>query len=369
MKLKLVAVAVTSMLAAGVVNAAEIYNKDGNKLDLYGKVTGLHYFSDDAGADGDKTYMRIGFKGETQVNDQLSGYGQWEYQIQGNKDEGDNQSWTRVAFAGLKFAEAGSFDYGRNYGVIYDVTSWTDVLPEFGGDTYGADNFLQSRANGVATYRNQDFFGLVDGLNFALQYQGKNGSVSGENTNGRSLLNQNGDSYGASLTYDLGEGFSVGGAMSSSRRTADQNAAGVYGEGDRAEVYSGGVKYDANNVYLAAQYSQTYNATRFGTSNGNRSDIYGFANKAQNFEVVAQYQFDFGLRPSIAYLQSKGKDIENFGDQDLVKYIDVGTTYYFNKNMSTYVDYKINLLDDNQFTRQAGIGTDNIVALGLTYQF
>ncbi len=52
-----------------------------------------------------------------------------------------------------------------------------------------------------------------------------------------------------------------------------------------------------------------------------------------------------------------------------MKYIDVGTTYYFNKNMSTYVDYKINLLDDNKFTRQAGIGTDNIVALGLTYQF
>ncbi|XWS99102.1 porin, partial [Escherichia coli] len=33
------------------------------------------------------------------------------------------------------------------------------------------------------------------------------------------------------------------------------------------------------------------------------------ANKTQNFEVVAQYQFDFGLRPSIAYLQSKGKDL------------------------------------------------------------
>ena len=284
-----------------------------------------------------------------------------------------------MAFAGLKFAEAGSFDYGRNYGVIYDVTSWTDVLPEFGGDTYGADNFLQSRANGVATYRNQDFFGLVDGLNFALQYQGKNGSVSGENTDGRSLLNQNGDGYGASLTYDLGEGFSVGGAMSSSRRTADQNAAGVYGEGDRAEVYSGGVKYDANNVYLAAQYSQTYNATRFGTSNNKRTDIYGFANKAQNFEVVAQYQFDFGLRPSIAYLQSKGKDLGGqevsrgnwrYVDKDLVKYVDVGVTYYFNKNMSTYVDYKINLLDeDDSFYESNGIATDDIVAVGLVYQF
>ncbi|MDK1355784.1 porin OmpC, partial [Cronobacter sakazakii] len=308
-----------------------------------------------------------------------TGYGQWEYQIQGNTAENDNQSWTRVAFAGLKFGDAGSFDYGRNYGVIYDVTSWTDVLPEFGGDTYGADNFLQSRGNGIATYRNTDFFGLVDGLNFALQYQGKNGSVSGENdaTGGRSLLKQNGDGYGMSLTYDLGEGFSVGGAMATSKRTADQNAsnAALFGEGDHAEVYSGGLKYDANNIYLAAQYSQTYNATRFGTSNGDRSDIYGFADKAQNFEVVAQYQFDFGLRPSVAYLQSRGKDIankttgESFGDQDLLKYVDVGATYYFNKNMSTFVDYKINLLDDNKFTRQAGIGTDDVVAVGLVYQF
>ena len=156
--------------------------------------------------------------------------------------------------------------------------------------------------------------------------------------------------------------------MSSSRRTADQNAAGVYGEGDRAEVYSGGVKYDANNVYLAAQYSQTYNATRFGTSNGNRSDIYGFANKAQNFEVVAQYQFDFGLRPSIAYLQSKGKDIENFGDRDLVKYIDVGTTYYFNKTCPpTWITKSTCWMTTSSLA--AGIGTDNIVALGLTYQF
>ncbi|KGB00659.1 outer membrane protein C [Enterobacteriaceae bacterium ATCC 29904] len=376
MKVKVLSLLVPALLVAGAANAAEIYNKDGNKLDLFGKVDGLHYFSDDDGSDGDQTYMRIGFKGETQVNDQLTGYGQWEYQIQGNTSESDNQSWTRVAFAGLKFGDAGSFDYGRNYGIIYDVTSWTDVLPEFGGDTYGADNFMQSRANGVATYRNQDFFGLVEGLNFALQYQGANDNVSGENDSagGRSLLKQNGDGYGASLTYDLGEGFSAGAALASSKRTADQNAADVYGDGDRANVYSGGLKYDANNVYLAAQYSQTYNATRFGSSNGSSiTDAYGFADKAQNFEVVAQYQFDFGLRPSVAYLQSKGKDIRNnttnFGDQDLLKYVDVGATYYFNKNMSTYVDYKINLLDKNDFTEQAGISTDDIVALGLVYQF
>ena len=371
MKVKVLSLLVPALLVAGAANAAEIYNKDGNKLDLYGKVDGLHYFSDNKGDDGDKTYMRIGFKGETQVNDQLTGYGQWEYQIQGNAPESQNNSWTRVAFAGLKFADVGSFDYGRNYGVVYDVTSWTDVLPEFGGDTYGSDNFMQQRGNGFATYRNTDFFGLVDGLNFALQYQGKNGSPEGEDdagraftgvtNNGREALRQNGDGVGGSITYDIGEGFSLGTAVTSSKRTDEQNRMN-FGTGDRAETYTGGVKYDANNFYFATQYTQTYNATRAGSL--------GWANKAQNFEAVAQYQFDFGLRPSVAYLQSKGKDLgRGYGDEDILKYVDVGATYYFNKNMSTYVDYKINLLDDNQFTRDAGISTDDIVALGLVYQF
>lgn len=272
-----------------------------------------------------------------------------------------------MAFAGLKFQDVGSFDYGRNYGVVYDVTSWTDVLPEFGGDTYGSDNFMQQRGNGFATYRNTDFFGLVDGLNFAVQYQGKNGSVSGEGmtNNGRGALRQNGDGVGGSITYDY-EGFGIGGAISSSKRTDDQNSPLYIGNGDRAETYTGGLKYDANNIYLAAQYTQTYNATRVGSL--------GWANKAQNFEAVAQYQFDFGLRPSVAYLQSKGKNLgvingRNYDDEDILKYVDVGATYYFNKNMSTYVDYKINLLDDNRFTRDAGINTDDIVALGLVYQF
>ena len=349
MKVKVLSLLVPALLVAGAANAAEVYNKDGNKLDLYGKVDGLHYFSDNKDVDGDQTYMRLGFKGETQVTDQLTGYGQWEYQIQGNSAENENNSWTRVAFAGLKFQDVGSFDYGRNYGVVYDVTSWTDVLPEFGGDTYGSDNFMQQRGNGFATYRNTDFFGLVDGF------------PSGVTNNGRDALRQNGDGVGGSITYDY-EGFGIGGAISSSKRTDAQNTAAYIGNGDRAETYTGGLKYDANNIYLAAQYTQTYNATRVGSL--------GWANKAQNFEAVAQYQFDFGLRPSLAYLQSKGKNLgRGYDDEDILKYVDVGATYYFNKNMSTYVDYKINLLDDNQFTRDAGINTDNIVALGLVYQF
>ncbi|ECF5916084.1 porin OmpS1 [Salmonella enterica subsp. salamae] len=392
MNRKVLALLVPALLVAGAANAAEVYNKNGNKLDLYGKVDGLHYFSDDAGSDGDQSYVRFGFKGETQINDMLTGYGQWEYNVQADTTEGEGaNSWTRLGFAGLKFGEYGSFDYGRNYGVIYDVEAWTDVLPEFGGDSYTqTDVYMLGRTNGVATYRNTDFFGLVDGLNFALQYQGNNengGAGEGTGNGGsRKLARENGDGFGMSASYDFDFGLSLGAAYSSSDRTDNQVARGYgdgmnernnYAGGETAEAWTVGAKYDAYNVYLAAMYSETRNMTYYGGGDGEGNG--GIANKTQNFEVVAQYQFDFGLRPSIAYLQSKGKDLGGqevhrgnwrYTDKDLVKYVDVGMTYYFNKNMSTYVDYKINLLDeDDDFYTNNGIATDDIVGVGLVYQF
>ncbi|EAU0147484.1 porin, partial [Salmonella enterica] len=365
--MKKFAVAVTAvagaLMAAGMANAAEIYNKDGNKLDLYGKVDGLHYFSSDKDKDGDQSYMRLGFKGETQINDRMTGYGQWEYQINTNRPEdGDTsnspQSYTRLAFAGLSFGNAGSIDYGRNYGVLYDIGAWTDMLPEFGNDSYeNSDNFMTGRANGLLTYRNNGFFGLVDGLNFALQYQGKNDGnnwkgdtwdVTPLSNNSRKIAGQNGDGFGLSATYDAGMGISAGAAYTNSNRTSEQK----YRDdgGNKAEAWTAGLKYDANDVYLAANYTQTRNMTWFNIADNsrigqdNQKDYDGdFAHKTDNWEIVAQYQFDSGLRPSVAYLQSRARNT-GYGNFDLVKYADVGATYNFNKNMSAYVDYKINLL-------------------------
>lgn len=387
--MKKFAVAVTAVagavMAAGMANAAEIYNKDGNKLDLYGKVDGLHYFSSNKNKDGDQSYMRLGFKGETQINEQVTGYGQWEYQINTNRPEdGDTsnspQSYTRLAFAGLSFGNVGSIDYGRNYGVLYDIGAWTDMLPEFGNDSYeNSDNFMTGRANGLLTYRNNGFFGLVDGLNFALQYQGKNDGNNWKgdtwdgtplSNNSRKIAGQNGDGFGLSATYDAGMGISAGAAYTNSNRTSEQK----YRDdgGNKAEAWTAGLKYDANDVYLAANYTQTRNMTWFNIADDsrigqdNQKDYDGdFAHKTDNWEVVAQYQFDSGLRPSVAYLQSRARNT-GYGDFDLVKYADVGATYNFNKNMSAYVDYKINLLKaDNP----AGLNTGNIVATGLVYQF
>lgn len=382
MKKTLLAVLVPLVALSGAANAAEIYNKDGNKLDLYGKVDVRHLFSDNDhygdNQNGDDSRFRIGIKGETQITDQLTGFGRFENEIKTNGTEGDNKNKVRLAYAGLKFAEFGSLDYGRNYGVIYDTNAWTDVLPIFGNDTMTqTDVYMTGRAANLLTYRNSDFFGYVDGLSFALQYQGANDDNSIANRGSYNEFNDtysydntaNGDGFGFSTAYDIGWGVSVGGAYSSSARPQGQKenlASGALG--DRAEAWNFGAKYDANNLYLAAVYGETRNMTHYGTNDDNRGKT---ANKTQNIELVAQYQFDFGLRPSIAYLQSKGKSLSGgYGDdQDLVKYVDLGAYYYFNKNMSALIDYKINLLDENDFTRGSGINTDNVLGLGLVYQF
>ncbi|EIQ59534.1 outer membrane pore E domain protein [Shigella flexneri 1235-66] len=103
MKKSTLALAVMGIVASASVQAAEVYNKNGNKLDLYGKVKAMHYMTDYDSKDGDQSYIRLGFKGETQINDELTGYGRWEAEFAGNKAESDsNQQKTRLAFAGLK---------------------------------------------------------------------------------------------------------------------------------------------------------------------------------------------------------------------------------------------------------------------------
>ncbi|TCT38278.1 outer membrane pore protein F [Providencia alcalifaciens] len=375
MKRNILAMVIPALLAAGAANAAEVYNKDGNKLDVYGKVDVRHYFADarvseDSNAksqDGDDSRVRVGIKGDTQITDQLTGFGRFEWETKTNKSESESTNKNRLAYAGLKFQDFGSIDYGRNYGVIYDTNAWTDVFPLWGGDTMAqSDNYMTSRNRNLLTYRNNNMFGYVDGLSFALQYQGKNGD---ENLSTSSSVDKNnGDGYGFSTAYDLGWGVTLGGGYSNSSRTPAQNVdTNGKASGERAQAWDVGAKFDANNVYLAAMYGETLNTTRYGEEGG-------VANKTQNVELVAQYLFDFGLKPSLGYNQSKGKDLYKnvdgkYQNEDLVKYISVGSYYYFNKNMSAVVDYKINLLKDNDFTKAAGISTDNVLGLGLVYQF
>ncbi|UJR56613.1 porin [Dickeya zeae MS1] len=368
MKRNILAVVIPALLAAGAANAAEVYNKDGNKLDLNGKIDGLHYFSKDTGNSGDKTYARLGFLGETKINSDLTGYGRFETQFNAKNSEDTNGAGgnTRYAYAGLKFANFGSLDYGRNRNVTYDGIAYTDVLPEWGGDS-GYTNSFTGRSSGVANYRNKNFFGLVDGLNFGLSYQSAH-------TDSTSVRNNLGAGYAVSTSYTSPIGVGVVGSYGHVNRATKQNgtdSANYDGRGTSAEVWATGLKYDANSIYVAATYGEYRNLSYVGFSSFKTGSTYsgGTAfDKTQVFEAVAQYAFDFGLKPSIAYVSAKAKDetaATHLNDY-IVKYVSYALTYSFNKNFSTYTEYDMNLLSSSNAYHMA---TDDRVAVGVVYQF
>lgn len=206
MKRSVLALAVSIVAAGSTANAAEVYNKDGKKLDLYGHLTAKHNFSDE---DGSGTSARLGFKGEAQINDTLTAYGQWGYDTKLD-EEVDEEVLSNIdskmhrAFVGLKAGDFGSIDYGRNYGVLHDALSYTRTMPEFVSNASRTDSQMLGISDGLATYRNQNFFGLIDGLNLALQYQTPNDSTS--------------HGFGGSISYEdiAGTGLGVVAAASTS---------------------------------------------------------------------------------------------------------------------------------------------------------
>ena len=381
MKRNLLAIAIPALLIAGTASASiEVWNKDGNKVDFYGRVYALNYLTDrdNQTGEGDKTTARLGMSGQTQISDSLSGYGRWEYEAKTGSDA-DNE--TRYAYAGLNFGDLGSFDYGRNDGVLKTLTSYTDVLPEFGGDASNNDIYaLTARTKAVATYRNSNFFGLVNGLRFAVQYadNGDNSSTQYLNKHDRTD-HDSAEAWGSVIDWDvLDSGLSIGAGYAQTGGHKD------------AKAWSAGAKYNNDNLYLAALYiqgKQKYGWEKASTTS-NTDDL-----KTKGFELVAQYGIDFEvgrLTPSVAYIQHKVQDASSFsrsGDaglkgNDLVKYVDVGLTYDFNKNLSAIVDYKINLLDKDDIGARRALYEDgtfsksqikatakDTVALGLIYQF
>lgn len=370
MKQRYLVMVISSCLLAGTAGAVEIYDNEGSKLELYGKLAGVRYISSDKTNEGDQSYVHFGVKGSSQFNPDLSGFGQWEYEVAPKNSEAQSpdSGHTRLAFVGLTFSNGGSLDVGRNYGILYDATSFTDMAPEFGSGHFAADVYMLGRANSLATYRNTGFFGLVDGLNVALQYQAKN--QAGEDNSGRGVKEANGQGYGISASYALAPNLTVIGAMAHSVRSDVQNSK-QYGTGKYAEAYSAGLKYEYAGLYLAALYSQTYNMMPYGTfsTTAGQKPFAGFASKTRGVELVANYQFSNNLRPSVGYVHVQGDELKQYGHNDLAHYMEVGTTYQFTKNMYSYVDYRINMLRDTAFTRAAQIKTDNTVALGLVYLF
>lgn len=354
MKKTALTMAISGLLLAGGAQASTVYNQDGTKLDIGGRVQGMYYGSDDDSITSDQSFLRLKIDGETRISDELTGYGQIQYQVNTNGDDSE----LRYAFAGIKHDRFGNFSYGRQDGLIAKaVNDYTDVLPEFGGDGLGkgTEVFGTGRTNNLAQYV-YTFDGLVLGAQFTGENNAQNGYEKGQFDS--NWKKGSAEGYALSANYNFDMGISLGLAYNQAGKTADQDAFAAFGGSEDAKLTAVGIKYEANNWYAAASYA--YGEDHVFAGNG-------YADESNGFEAVVQY--DLGQwKPSLAYVNLNVKNDEGRQyDESLTEYVSIGAWYYFNKNFNLYVDYQANLLDSSNTT--LGQTTDDIVAVAMQYHF
>ncbi|QCI23891.1 porin [Buchnera aphidicola (Macrosiphoniella sanborni)] len=390
---KSLAIIIPMLLATtNSIHATEIFNKNGNQIELYGSINPNYklshgFLSTNITSNEDSTNAILGVSGKINITDELFSYAAIEYKTDfTNLEKLSNMKHSnavRLGYAGFKYGNWGSIDYGRNYGIFHDVESLTNHIPYVNKNSFfnNNDHYMIGRNNSLLTYRNNNIFGLVDGVSVALQYQ--------DEAKNRTDKKQNGMTWGASVKYETDVGLTAIASFFSSPKIHINNDNNNNNNDNLASVgaYGLGVKYNTNDIYIAAFYGEARNLIPVdimnqnnNDNNNNQSNEQKYINKTQNIEAIAEYDFHSGFHSSLSYLDSKG---QNFNVQDdpnrqniaFEKEINISTRYEFNKNISTYMNYKINLLkndhvENNQNQNQnQNNSADNTIGAGIVYQF
>lgn len=318
MKKTLLAIAIPALFAASAVNAATVYEKDGQKFDVYGRAQ-VNYYNDAASDSSGSTVEgtgRLGLKGSTAINDTWSAIARSEWKVAGESSD-DGTFKVRHLYAGFDGSQYGTIIAGQTDTAFYAVVAPTDIFNEWGsyGNSYwgyrdGAANF-SGRQEGQIIYTNT-FGGFRGGISYRLADDANNLDKS----------------YAANLGYDFGFGVGVTVAADqydSQDGLADQNdwglsaSYGTYGEG----------------LYVAGVYTQ--------------SDIEqaGIENTHKGYEFATIYSLTNGLGFLGGYNYTEDENDVELTDEFLL-----GAMYNFTSNFNGYAEYLLDQRDeaDDQFT-------------------
>ncbi|HEX6764699.1 MAG TPA: porin, partial [Polyangiaceae bacterium] len=235
------------------------------RVDVYGRFSGHLSFSND-GVDVANNGSRFGIKAEQPVSRVVSVFGQGEwrvnlgqgdttYNLSENPDTGlatldsstDQAIGTRLGFVGIRFGPYGKLALGKQWGVYYDVSEWTDRFAVFGAhgsSTYNAGTdggqTGEGRANDAVTYRV-----ALGGVHLGIQAQfldARDHPIDG---------------LGGSLVYDFDDGLRVGVAYSHAFLDFGSEVAGY--DGGDAQALTGGITFDGSGWTVSALDTWTRN--------------------------------------------------------------------------------------------------------------
>ncbi|ARC54771.1 hypothetical protein AOQ88_00640 [Candidatus Riesia sp. GBBU] len=328
-----------------VASSSEIYNnKSGSIINLCGNIN--TYLNAKTGASNSK--LTVGINGKTKINKNITGFSYLEFSSKTN----ESGNLYNLANVGIKVPKIGIINYGKNYILLHNINSWVNLSVSRKYEK----NYVDEISKNLLTYTNNSFFNLIDGLNFSLQYVGKS------KTKIKNDIFRNHEGFGIYADYNIGHGLIIGGAYSELNKSYKEN------ESKNFRSWNGGAKYETKNLYFAAMYGESENKF-LKTDNNYIEQLNKEINGIKDFGFMVQYFFDnLHLKPSISYMKKKEKSLYGHNNKskkkDLEKFILINTIYFFNKDLTAMVDYKLNLLNDNNMSSER-----NSINFGIGYRF
>ena len=276
-----------------------------SRVDVYGRLDGHLAFSEDD-VTVENNSSRVGVMAEQTVLGDVKVVGQGEWKI--NLGQGDTRYnitespdtgfgtftsttkqalTTRLGFVGLKLGKYGTLTLGKQWGVYYDVSGWTDLYVIFGchgSSTYNAGTdggqTGEGRANEALAYR------IALGplrLGVQAQFQGSNPHRV--------------DSFSASAVYHFAPWLRAGIAYSHAFLDVSSPLAGY--DGGDAQALTGGLVFDDAGWKFALVDTWTRNHEVVTTASA--SVIYDtlgaelFASRRFGEHVMFVLGFDFAI--------------------------------------------------------------------------
>lgn len=330
MKKTLLAV-VTSSLFAASANAATVYDKDGQQVDVYGRIQYLAgQINNDAAGDaqnfGGDTQARFGFNGKWATGYDVALISKLEWQVSSEADDaGESDSFVnRYAYAGADFGNGVQATVGTQDSAYVELSDVTDVYNEYSGLV---ENKFDSRWDDSAkvTYA-ADGWDLRASVSFSDEAKANNDTTKVQNQY----------SAAAGYTIQLDDVSSLKPVVAYQAKTGE-----TAGESYTDEQYAAGLGYSYDALYLASTYGQL------------KHDL---ADKKDTvWTVTAAYK----VQPDWTLIAGYGLvDPHNYGTET-EKYYVLGTQFDITAKAKAYAEYKINEIDNQ----------DDNYYVGLQYNF
>lgn len=369
MKKTILALAVPALLAAGVTNAATVYNNDGTKIDLEGSIRLLAEDGARRDADLSDDSSRIGLGINHDLGNGLSGLGYIEmgYDTQKQEKTSDSPIKNRLAYAGLSLDGVGTLTAGRITAPFDDVAvsdyTWTyGGVMDFGKmqdssdrGPFGSENTFLARTSNSVKVESAEF----NGFKAAGSYTMKTGDNYSDVDNAYTLAAFYTSDFGLTFNAGYGHGKSNGGVQNfAAGVNADGStkpATSVYHNSVDADIWGIGAQYEIADFAIGLDYGQA----KLDWNTANESD-----SKANLLGVGVKYQIIEQTKVYAGFYSRDYKDYKNWDRHDL--YV-VGTDYAFSKNVVTFLEYAH---DDYKYVKPTtDVKNDDRIGLGFRVYF